>query len=51
MEGGLRVHEVDLRQSLLKVLRATEIRFEKLDASLKDMVTEIRRLGRKNIER
>ncbi len=51
MEGGLRVHEVDLRQSLPKVLRAIEIRFEKLDASLKDVVTELRRLGRESSER
>ncbi len=42
---------MDLRQSLPKVLRAIEIKFEKLDASLKDLVTEIRRLGRESIER
>ncbi len=38
MGGGLRVHEVDLRQSLPKVLRAIEIKFEKIDASLNDVV-------------
>ncbi len=51
MECRLRVHEVDLRQSLPKVLRAIEIRFEKLDALLKDVVTELRRLGRECVER
>ncbi len=32
------------------VLRAIEVRFEKLDASLRDMATELRRLGRETGE-
>ncbi len=43
MEGGLRVHEVDLRHSLPTVLKAIEIKFGKLDA-------ELRRLGRESGE-
>ncbi len=46
----MRVHEVDFWQSLPKVLRAIEIRFEKLDASLRDRATELRRLGRESGE-
>ena len=45
MEGGLRVHEVDLRQSLPTVLKAIEDKFKKLDASLAEIVAEVRRLG------
>ena len=51
MEGGLRVHEVDLRQSLPTVLKAVEDKFKKLDASLAEVVTEVRRLGRESVGR
>ena len=51
MEGGLRVHEVDLRQSLPTVLKAIEDKFKKLDASLAEVVTEVRRLGRESVGR
>ncbi len=51
MEGVLRVREVELRQSLPKVLKAIEIKSEKLDASLNEVVAELRRLGRESIER
>ena len=51
IKGGLRVHEVDLRQSLPTVLKAIEIKFGKLDASLMEVVTEIRRLGRESVGR
>ncbi len=50
MEGGLRVHEVDLRQSLPTVLKAMEIRFGKFDASMNEVVAELRRLGRESGE-
>ena len=51
MEVGFRVHEVDLRQSFPTVLKAIEIKFGKLDASLMEVVTGIRRLGRESIGR
>ena len=51
MEGGLRVHEVDLRQSLPTVLKAIEDKFRKLDASLVEVVTEVRRLRRESVGR
>ncbi len=50
MEGGLRVHEVELRLSLPKVLKAIAIKFWKIDASLNDMVAELRRIRRESIE-
>ncbi len=50
MEGGLRVHEVDLRQSIPTVLKAIENKFGKLDAALNDVLTKLRRLGRESTE-
>ncbi len=50
MEGCLRVHEVDLRQSLPTVLKTIKKRFGKLDAALNDVVTELRRLRRESTE-
>ncbi len=45
MEGGLRVHELDLRQSLPTVLRAVEARFTKLENLNSEVIGELRRLS------